>query len=53
MKLLHIGRKVPKGYEELPGGVHLGKGIWILPIRPKSNSVPNRNINHRRKGAKE
>jgi hypothetical protein len=30
---VHIGRKAPKGYEELAGGIHLGKGIWALPIR--------------------
>jgi hypothetical protein len=32
--MIHIGRKVPKGFEELPGGIHLGKGMWILKIRP-------------------
>lgn len=31
-RLIHIGRKVPKGYEELPGGIHLGKGMWMLPM---------------------
>ena len=29
--IIHIGRNVPKGFIELPGGIHLGKGIWILP----------------------
>jgi hypothetical protein len=29
---LHIGKKVPKGYEELPGSIHIGKGIWIFKI---------------------
>ena len=38
---LHIGRKAPKGYEELPGGIHLGKGIWLLPIRRKRVSKTN------------
>ncbi len=33
IRILHIGKKVPKGYEELDGGVHIGKGIWILPMR--------------------
>ena len=31
-KWFHIGRKVPKGFKELPGGIHLGKGIWILKM---------------------
>lgn len=31
-RLFHIGRKAPKGYKELPGAIHLGKGIWIIPI---------------------
>jgi len=33
MTQIHIGKKAPKGYEELPGGIHIGKGIWALPIR--------------------
>lgn len=32
--MIHIGRKVPKGFEEISGGIHLGKGIWMLPMRP-------------------
>lgn len=31
--MVHIGRKVPKGFEELPGSVHLGKGIWAFRVR--------------------
>jgi hypothetical protein len=31
--MLHIGRKVPKGWVELPGSIHLGHGVWILRIR--------------------
>lgn len=34
---LHIGKKVPKGFEELPGSFHLGKGLWILKMRPILN----------------
>lgn len=34
VRLFHVGRKAPKGFKELPGGTHLGKGIWILPIEP-------------------
>jgi hypothetical protein len=50
---IHIGRKAPKGWEELPGGIHLGKGIWILKIRPLSKKVSKRNINHRRNQTKD
>ena len=32
--MVHIGRKVPKGFEELPGSMHLGKGIWAFKMRP-------------------
>ena len=32
VRILHIGKKAPKGYKEVAGGVHLGKGLWILPI---------------------
>lgn len=35
-RMIHIGRKVPKGFIELPGAIHVGKGIWILPMRPKT-----------------
>lgn len=33
--LIHIGRKAPKGYVELSGAMHLGKGIWVIPIAPE------------------
>ncbi len=33
IRILHIGRKAPKGYEEISGAVHIGKGIWILPVK--------------------
>jgi hypothetical protein len=33
--IFHVGRKVPKGWVELPGGIHLGRGIWMLPMRPE------------------
>lgn len=32
MKILHIGRKAPKGFKELPNAIHLGKGIWLMWI---------------------
>lgn len=34
IKIIHIGKRVPKGFEELPGGIHLGRGMWMLPMRP-------------------
>jgi hypothetical protein len=30
--LVYIGKKAPKGFKELSGGIHLGGGIWILKI---------------------
>jgi len=30
--LLYIGKRVPKGFRELPGGIHLGRGIWLLKM---------------------
>jgi hypothetical protein len=30
VKLLHVGRKCPKGWHEVGHGIHLGKGRWIL-----------------------
>lgn len=35
---LHIGRKAPKGFVELPGAVHMGKGIWMMRIAPEGKS---------------
>lgn len=31
---IHIGKRVPKGFVELPGAVHMGKGIWMFRIEP-------------------
>lgn len=31
---LHCGKKVPKGFYESGKGIHLGKGIWLLRMRP-------------------
>lgn len=29
--LLHIGKKVPKGWREVAGlSIHLGKGVWMF-----------------------
>ena len=33
-RMIHIGKKVPKGFRELAGACHIGKGIWILPMDP-------------------
>ena len=41
VRMVHIGKKVPKGFKELPGGIHLGKGMWILPMEPME-SLPRR-----------
>ena len=30
--MLHIGKKAPKGWTEKGEAIHLGKGIWILPV---------------------
>lgn len=30
--MLYIGKKAPKGFIELPHGIHLGKGVWMLRI---------------------
>ena len=41
MNLIHIGRSVPRGFEEV-GGVHLGKGLWMFRIRPVDRSTFNK-----------
>lgn len=40
MTLLHVGRKAPKGFRET-GGMHLGKGIWMLTIEPITKPCKN------------
>jgi len=35
----YIGRKVPTGFEELPGAIHLGKGIWLFNMIKKEEIV--------------
>lgn len=32
MIVIHIGKKAPKGWVELPGATHLGHGIWMMRI---------------------
>ena len=36
MKILHVGRKAPKGWKELPGAIHLGRGIWLKWIEKRN-----------------
>lgn len=36
MTMFHIGRRAPKGFVESGPGMHLGMGVWILPIKPQS-----------------
>ena len=33
--MTYIGKRVPKGFEELPGSIHMGKGIWMFAVKPK------------------
>lgn len=33
--LHHIGKKCPKGTEEVAGSIHLGKGTWLLKCKIK------------------
>ena len=37
---IHIGRKAPKGFVELPGAVHMGKGVWMMRIEPRKTKEP-------------
>jgi len=32
MVMLYIGRRIPKGFIELEGSIHLGHGIWIFRV---------------------
>jgi hypothetical protein len=34
MVMVHIGRKVPKGFKEVAGSIHLGRGVWMLRMEP-------------------
>jgi hypothetical protein len=43
--IIHVGRKCPKGWRELPNGIHLGKGIWMLRCEPvEMKEKPNEKI---------
>ncbi len=45
MIVIVIGRKVPKGWKELPGSIHLGRGLWAFkcapPVYPTLTSGPD------------
>ena len=40
MKMLHVGRKAPKGWTELPGAIHLGNGTWMMWVERKLELEP-------------
>lgn len=35
--MIHIGKKVPKGFKEIPGSIHLGNGIWMFNCEKEVN----------------
>ena len=39
VKLIHVGRKAPSGYVESGPAIHLGRGVWIIPIEPEPETV--------------
>jgi hypothetical protein len=40
VRMIHIGRKAPKGFRELPGASHMGRGLWVIPVEPDPAYVP-------------
>jgi hypothetical protein len=32
MTMFVIGKKVPKGFTEVSGSIHLGNGIWMFSV---------------------
>lgn len=30
--MIYIGKRVPKGFVELAGSIHLGRGMWMFNI---------------------
>jgi hypothetical protein len=42
VRMIHIGRKAPKGFRELPGASHMGGGLWVIPVEPDPNYVPSK-----------
>lgn len=30
--MIYVGKKVPKGFKEVAGSIHLGKGIWMFKV---------------------
>jgi hypothetical protein len=47
VKLIHIGKKAPKGFKEVAGSIHLGKGIWALKC--ESEDLKSRQSNKENK----
>lgn len=39
MTIIHIGKKVPKGWEEEAGSIHLGNGFWMFKIKKIKQDV--------------
>jgi hypothetical protein len=44
MTILIIGKKVPEGFEEEAGSIHLGDGAWIFKCKIKDAKSTNRVI---------
>jgi hypothetical protein len=44
MSIIHIGRTIPKGFIELPGSVHIGKGIWAFRVEIDPNNKPKKKV---------
>jgi hypothetical protein len=34
--MVWIGRTAPKGWTELPGAIHLGRGMWMMRIEKEA-----------------
>lgn len=40
-RFIHIGKKAPKGFVEVPGSaIHLGRGIWLMAVQPVQTNKP-------------
>lgn len=49
MIAIYVGKKIPKGFEELSRSIHLGKGIWMCNIKSKEKSNEKISINRKNK----
>jgi hypothetical protein len=34
--MIYVGKRVPKGFVEEPGAMHMGRGVWMFRIRPEN-----------------